>query len=61
MGVEMCRASQDELLDPPDWLGEDAGRHAFLKEQSLLGEAPLPELDDLAAELETDGDLEPKR
>jgi hypothetical protein len=49
------------LLDPPDWLGEDAGRHAFLKEQSLLGEAPLPELDDLAAELETDGDLEPKR
>jgi hypothetical protein len=54
-------ASQDELLDPPDWLGEDAGRHAFLKEEFLSGEVPLPELDDLAAELETDDDLEPER
>jgi hypothetical protein len=49
------------VLDPPDWLGEDAGRHAFLKEEFLSGEVPLPELDDLALELETDDDLEPER
>jgi hypothetical protein len=51
-------ASQDELPDRPDWLGEESARRAFLKEQFLSGEAPLPELDDLAAELETDDDLE---
>jgi len=53
-------ASQGELPDPPDWLGEDAVRRAFLKEQFLSGEPPLPELDDLAAELEPDDDPEPE-
>jgi hypothetical protein len=53
-------ASQDELPDPPDWLGEDAVRRPFLKEQFLSGEPPLLELDKLAAELEPDGDSEPE-
>lgn len=54
-------ANDNELPDPADWLGEDAARRTFLKEQFLSGDPPLPEPDDLAAELEPDDDPEPER
>jgi hypothetical protein len=54
-------ASQDELLGPPDWLGEEPAAARFLRSSSFQARRPLPELDDLAAELETDDDLEPDR